>query len=352
MSRCEHDLSVALLCTRGLPASYGAFEQTVEKIVEYSKSSNPEICFLVATDKSLQMKEIEHTNVKRLFLKRSNGIGVIIYGLKSIILAYLMGVRTMVFFGYALAPIFPLLKMIGTNVICNTDGFEWRRAKWGRVARFYFKCCEFICGRSNIQLVSDARTIQRYYSIKYRAKSTLIRYGADTYLRETSDTERYFVVVMRMEPENNILTIVKAFSASNQTAKLYLIGPSTKYFEDEILEIIKGDPRIHFLGPIYDRQRLFQIRSKAMAYIHGHSVGGTNPTLVEACFIGKPVISYFSSFNNEVLKGECRYFSDLDTLKSIFDEGIDLKLPTPPRLGEEYEWRKIVDNYVGLLQNV
>ena len=64
------------------------------------------------------------------------------------------------------------------------------------------------------------------------------------------------------------------------------------------------------------------------------------------------MISYFSSFNNEVLKGECRYFSDLDTLKSIFDEGIDLKLPTPPRLGEEYEWRKIVDNYVGLLQNV
>lgn len=352
MFRCSEKKIVALLCTRGLPASYGAFEQTVLKIVEHSWAVDANIYYLVGTDSALKSSDYSHPNVKRIYAKRTSGFGVIIFGLITTFLSYLQGARTMVFFGYGLAPVFPVLSLLGVNVICNVDGFEWRRKKWGLIAKRYFKICEKITATSNIKIVADAKTIQKYYKVKHRKSSTLIRYGGDLFAPESQKSlEDYFVVVMRMEPENNIKMIVDAFIESNSNSKLYLIGPTTQYFQQLVQPQIEKDHRVNYLGSIYNRQKLFAIRQGAKGYIHGHSVGGTNPTLVEACLIGKPVIAYKTNFNKEVLNEKAQYFDSQSALCQIINNWRPDSVIMPPVLGEDYDWDVIVNDYLELMRN-
>ena len=338
---------VALLSTRGLPARYGAFEQTVYKLVEANVHSEQPLHYFVGTDLSLRDEEFDADYCTRAYSPRASGAGVILYGLLTTLACCFRGCKTFVYFGYTMAPIFPILTLFGYKVICNVDGFEWRRAKWGRLAKSYFRFCEKICGISSAYLVSDAETIRRYYSIKHSKLSTLIRYGAEPYCSNGQNVGDYFVVVMRMEPENNIKMIVEGFSQSKSSKKLHLIGPSTLYFETEIMHLIDKDPRIVYRGPIYDRAELIRERADAFAYIHGHSVGGTNPTLVEACYIGLPVISYNTCFNREVLKANGTYFRNKDQLTEVIDRSDDLK--TPPVLNDDYNWSSIAEKYRRLI---
>ena len=338
---------VALLSTRGLPAEYGAFEQTISELVGENRYSDNPVHYFVGTDKKLKEKEFNAENCDLVYAKRLNGVGVIFYGIITTFLCWARGCTTFVYFGYAMAPIFPILQVCGYKVICNVDGFEWRRAKWGRLAKLYFRFCESICGKSRAHLVSDANTIKRYFQIKHSTHSTLIRYGAEVPSITTRQKHNYFVVVMRMEPENNIKLIVEGFSKSISTKKLHLIGPSTPYFEKNILQLINQDERIVYRGPIYDRDKLINERAGAFAYIHGHSVGGTNPTLVEACYMGAPIICFDTRFNREVLCNNATFFKHEKELTKIINQ--DQSLSPPPELAEEYTWSYVAKEYRRLI---
>ena len=306
---------VALLCIRGLPAQYGAYDQTSHELVSNKECVNYE--FIVPCDKTMIDSIYDRKNVLRFFLKkRDGGIGTILYGVKGTLISIINGARTLVFFGYGLAPIFPLLRLFGLKVICNVDGIEWKREKWSFLAKSYFKLCEFISAYSPILRVYDAAAIKKYYLKKYNANGTLIFYGSDTeelkqdnHENDMTTDEEYAIVVMRMEPENNILNIVNAFANSSVNMNLKIIGPSTNFFEKNCIPVINQSENINYLGPIYDRKTLIKVRSNASLYVHGHSVGGTNPTLVEACHIGKPIVAHNNQFNKEVLKDSGLFFS-------------------------------------------
>jgi len=321
---------IGILTTRGLPPRYGAFEQAVDQIVKQS-------------------------DIKKFYI-RKGGVGVIYYGLKSFFDFYLQGVKIFICFGYGLAPFFWIFHLLGCKIICNVDGFEWRRAKWGGIAKKYFKLCEWFAVKSKAELIYDAVGIQRYYNIVHRRNGHLLFYGVDKVCEGTIPENlqelnkiNYFVVVMRMEPENHIKEIVQGFILSNSKAALILIGPSTKFFEENVIPLINNSKdRVKWVGPIYDRQILYAIRKKAIAYLHGHSVGGTNPTLIEACNIGRPIIAYNSIFNKEVLGVKGLYFhsseSLADTINNVFFENI-----YPPTLDERYTWDYVADGYIKLL---
>ena len=256
--------------------------------------------------------------------------------------------------GYTLAPFFKIFEFLGCNLICNVDGIEWRRSKWGRAAKSYFRLCEYMVVRSNATLIYDAYGIEKYYKIIHARKGKVIFYGTDKHVI-TKESERPFlgqdfgVVVMRMEPENHILEIVKAQLKSSTKINLKLIGPRTSFFDNFVLPLIENNERVEWLGPIYDRQKLYSIRQSAVYYVHGHSVGGTNPTLVEACELNRPVIAYNSIFNREVLGDKAVYFNNIDELTIIFDSDFT-KFPSPPKLNEMYTWEKVCYEYVSLLE--
>lgn len=349
--------NIGVLSIQGLPARYGAFEQTVDQIIRHAATQRPELHFVVGCNADSSAEPYDMPNVTRLFFKRSGGIGVIAYGLKAFFAMYASGVRTYLVLGYGLAPFFWLFELLGCHLVCNVDGFEWRRAKWGKWARRYFKLCETFSVRARADLIYDSIGVARYYSINHRRPGHTLFYGTEPAatvavpgLESLTGGGEYFIVVMRMEPENHIREIVRAYQTSKALRRLVLIGPSTPFFESEVKPLIDADAsgRVTWLGPIYDRRKLQALRAGAYAYLHGHSVGGTNPTLVEACWLARPVIAYGSIFNREVLGASGTYFRDERDLTAILDDEARV-LPPPPRLDERYTWGHVCDGYIRLV---
>ena len=350
-------MRIGILSIQGLPAQYGAFEQTVDQIVKLSSHTNKEIVFYVSCIKSLRSKPYLLNNVVRIFTHRSRYVGVIIYGLVSFIKMYCMGIRRFLIMGIGLAPFVKIFEILGCKIVLNVDGFEYRRAKWGALARSYFRLCEWIIVRTHASLIYDSSVISRYYQMIHSRRGTTLFYGADDHSRGTTNAlpfdliqSQYYIVVMRLEPENHIYEIVKAFIESETKHNLVIVGPSTPFFDRKVYPLIKQhrSASIKWLGPVYDRAKLNTIRSNALAYIHGHSVGGTNPTLVEACALGRPIMAYDSSFNREVLSDCALYFRDIDSLTKLINLRSEA-YPIPPSLSKLYSWEYIANEYIKLL---
>jgi Domain of unknown function (DUF1972) len=340
---------VALLGTHGIPARHGAFEQTIAKLCEIAEDRDLDFHFYVGCSSSHAELELENTKVTRLFANRKPGVGVLIYDMITSLKAYTKGARTFVYFGYEFAPFFLFLRILGVKVICNVDGIEWRRAKWGNIPKIYFRLCEWIVARTANILIFDAYGIERYFGVNHQAKGEVIFYGHDPIPTGDRDPEfdpgSYYSVVMRMEPENNIKSIVEGFSIAKTNKILLIIGPSTKFFEVECMPMIDGK-KIRYLGPIYDRDRLNEIRRHSFAYIHGHSVGGTNPTLIEAIGLRNRIIAYNSIFNREVCGLNASYFNSSSDLAKIAE--IE-NMPDTPVLSGSYEWNNVASAYFKLL---
>jgi hypothetical protein len=330
--------TIAFLGTHGIPARHGAFEQTIYKLCAFKHENNLPVKLIVGCSRESKNLKYDQKDVERIFSYRLGGAGIIIYDALTSIKAYLKGARDFVYFGYEFSPFFIFFRLLGVNIICNVDGIEWRRAKWGRMPKQYFRFCEWIAARTANQLIFDAHGIARYFGINHGVGGHIIFYGSDALSVSDKTPEfepgSYFSLVMRMEPENNIKTIIEGFQKSNSDRPLLLIGPSTLFFEQECLPLVDGQ-KVKYLGPIYDRERLLGIRYHSYAYIHGHSVGGTNPTLVEAIAIRNRVIAFNSVFNREVC-GKNAHVIDADDFK------------IPPVLSSAYEWDTVADAYFKL----
>lgn len=343
---------VGVLSIQGLPPRHGAFEQCIDQLVRQAALQRPELFFYVGCSKDSCTEVYNQHNVRRIFSRRFDGVGVVAYGLVSFAKMYAKGVRRFLVMGYGIAPFFCLFQLLGCEIVCNVDGIEWRRSKWGPLAKLYFKLCEKAAVKSKASLIYDSLGIARYYSIIHRRPGTVMFYGSEP-LADCSEPSnlvdsQFYSVVMRMEPENHIFEIVKGFLASDSDKALILIGPTTTFFEQKVLPMIEADPsgRVRWLGPIYDRQKLAALRIASEAYIHGHSVGGTNPTLVEACYIGRPVIAFDSIFNREVLDDNALYFRTAEDLRKIVNLGHLPEIPKPPVLDKRYTWESVAHDYL------
>ena len=236
----------------------------------------------------------------------------------SILVMYLKGVKTFIFFGYGASIFFPFLNLLNCKIICNPDGIEWRRPE-SKIKKIFFKICEKFFSFSNILRVFDSKVIEKYYNIKHEAKGVVIYYPSQfekmkqTYINKKKKIR--FYILGRLLEENNTKMIVEAFQ--NRNEKLYIIGKSNNYFNKEILPLVKKNKNIIFLGPIYNKEKLFKLCSLCNYYVHGHSVGGTNPTLIEALSLELPVIAFKTYFNKEILGKQNLYFKNKYDLSSI-----------------------------------
>src|SRR5690606_1240493 len=200
-------------------------------------------------------------------------------------------------------------------------GLEWKRDKWGGLARKYLKKQEELAVKFSHCVVVDNAGIQEHVTTSYLKESHLIPYGGDhvfraelktTTVEEFNLPETYAFKVCRIEPENNIHLILEAFSEVE--TNLVIIGNWNNNHYGKKLRIAYNKKNIHLLDPIYNQEQLNEIRSNCFLYIHGHSAGGTNPSLVEAMYLGLPILAFDVSYNKFTTKNTALYFKNKEEI--------------------------------------
>ena len=311
---------IGIIGIRGLPAKYGAFDTFVELLVTNPNVLNSKINFFVSSSKKNFIKKNQYPNVKQIFVPRLPDLLVLINYFLTIVIMLKNGVRVFLFFGYGAAIFFPFLKFINCKIVCNPDGIEWRRPN-NFLKKNYFKFCELIFAKTKISKIYDSEVIRRYYMIKYKSRGETIYYPSkfeniNFSLNRINKVKRFYLIGRLLE-ENNVSLVVNTFKKLNRY-KLFIIGYKSEFFKKKILPSIKDSKNIFYIGEIYNKEKLLRYLSFFDYYIHGHKVGGTNPTLIEAINLKKKIFAYNCSFNKEILGKKKVYFkNDLELINLI-----------------------------------
>jgi glycosyltransferase involved in cell wall biosynthesis len=323
-------MHVLILGTRGVPARHGGFETFAQNLSLYLVSRNHKVTVYCQT-KDQSTPCIDNWNgVTRVQIPaRNNAYGTLAFDwLSTWHASHQDGV--VLTLGYNTAVFSILYRLRNIPNLINMDGIEWKREKWSLPQRAWLYCNEWIGARVANHLIADhpeiARHLQRHTSSE---KITVIPYGADAVLsadvaplKQYGLTPKsYFLLVARPEPENSILEIVRAYSRKRREIPLVVLG---RYVPDKVpyhkLVMETAGPDVRFLGGIYDSDTVKSLRFHARAYLHGHRVGGTNPSLIESLAAGNAVIAHDNRFNRWVAGPSTRFFQSTDDLVNIFDE--------------------------------
>ncbi|MFW7363541.1 beta 1-4 rhamnosyltransferase Cps2T [Vagococcus fluvialis] len=383
--------NVYIIGSKGIPANYGGFETFVEKLTEYNQDQNIQFhiaCMKENSEKSnIVEKEFIYNGAKCFNIDVPN-IGpakAIYYDIKSLEFSISKAKKN-----NDIEPIFYILacrigpfiykfkkqiEKIGGKLYVNPDGHEWLREKWSYPVRKYWKLSEKLMVKHSDLLVCDSLNIEKYILSeyrKYKPKTKYIAYGTDLkksqlnidsddvkkwFMEKKIKENHYFLIVGRFVPENNYETIIKEFMKSSTNKDLVIV---TNVEQNKFYKMIEKstafvqDNRIKFVGTVYNQELLKYIRQNAYAYIHGHEVGGTNPSLLEAMFSTKLNLLLDVGFNKEVGRDSCLYWNkededlrelilETDNLSNDERESLDKK--SIEIISSLYNWNYIVNEY-------
>lgn len=360
---------IAILGTRGIPAQHGGFETFAEEIAIRLVSHGLEVTVYCMTKKRRPQALYKGVRLVSIAVPRLGPLTTIIFDLlclwkarKGFDLVYMLG------YGSSLFTCIP--RLWGTPVWINMDGLEWKRSKWGGIAKTYLKIMEFIAMRFANRIIADAEGIKAFLYERHRVDTpcAMIAYGTQIIDQVPStvilDERRlkpyhYYLVVCRLEPENHVQEVVEGYSRSGSSLPLVVVGDHRKptAYVRRLLEW-KSD-RVQFYGAIYDRDRLAELRYYCTAYLHGHSVGGTNPSLLEALGCGNIVIAHDNPFNREVAGDAATYFNNSDEIPAIIGrletmndaQRTSAAARARKRIQDHYTWERITDAYIALLRD-
>ena len=373
---------VFIIGSRGLPAQYGGFETFVDQLVSHQVS--PDIQYHVAclsNDQAYQHFDYKGVDCFTIKAPKLGPARVIAYDMMAINYALKLikkqGIEQSIFYvlgntiGAFVAPFARKIHKIGGRFYINPDGLEWKRAKWAKPIQAYLKYSEKIMTRHADLVISDNPGIESYIKEAYPwSKTTYIAYGTDLsptslssqdnkvrefYQKWQTQEKNYYLILGRFVPENNYETAIREFMASSTKRDLVIIcnQEGNPYFEE--LRARTGfdqDPRVKFVGTVYDQDLLKYIRKEAFAYIHGHEVGGTNPGLLEALAQTDLNLVLGVSFNQTVAKDSAQYWTketgnlahlinQVDPLEDVSEWGQRAKA----NMKQNFTWEKIVGEY-------
>lgn len=377
---------VFIIGSKGIPANYGGYETFVEKLTENQASPDIKYHVACAVDSADEVGEFEHNgahcfNVLRRPVGAAKAVFYDIDALKRCVgyikknriehpIVYVLACRIGPFFGKYVKKIHAL----GGKVFVNPDGHEWKRAKWSAPVRKYWKVSERGMVRHADLMVCDSKNIERYIQEEYaglKPETTFIAYGADIkHSTLTDDDPRftgwladkglepfgYYLVVGRFVPENNYETMIREFMASDSKKDFALITGVDGAFLAELEQKthFKSDPRIKFVGTVYDQELLKKIREQVYGYFHGHEVGGTNPSLLEALASTRLNLLLDVGFNREVAESSALYWTkEPGNLAALIERADAMAENEIAALDEastdvirrRYSWRYITDKY-------
>ncbi|MFN2202892.1 MAG: DUF1972 domain-containing protein [Caldilineaceae bacterium] len=358
----QHQERIAIIGSRGIPAEFGGFETFAEQLALRLVHLGWDVTVFCESNQNYRKPQYKGVNLKYIYAPRITAVRSIWFDLLSVV-ATLRGYDIVYMLGYHAGFVFVLPRLFATNFWVNMDGLEWRRTKWSLATRRYLKAMESLTLRLAPHIVADAQGIADHLTANYpRAanKTHVVEYGASLITREPkighiTDNglipRGYYLVVCRLEPENHVREIVEGFIRSDSRRFLIIVGDhatGTAY----VSSLLKAaNDRVIFFGSLYDQEMLTALRFHCLAYIHGHSVGGTNPSLLESMACGTYIIAHDNVFNREVTAGLCAYFTNAADLERVVRR-IDKNGP-PCNVGaalinrveSHYNWDRIADVY-------
>lgn len=343
----------AIIGTVGIPACYGGFESLVQNLVDYQSERISYNIFCSGSSYKKHDKVYKRALLSYLPLK-ANGISSIPYDILSLIICLQRKPDVILILGVSGCIFLPIYRLFSSSrIVTNIDGLEWRRDKWGWLTKKFLKFSERLAVHFSDVVISDNQAIAEYVKAEYGIDSKVIAYGGDHVLqvdcRVSNAKEDFYLSLCRIEPENNIEMILSAFSESSE--KLKFVGNwNASAYGCDLKSRFSGYENIDIIDPVYDISTLFDLRSRCKGYVHGHSAGGTNPSLVEAMQFGMPVYAFDCTFNRYTTENRALYFCDRESLRKLVskdNEAVTIKsgLAMKHIAEKKYQWKTIVEEY-------
>ncbi|CAJ1881463.1 DUF1972 domain-containing protein [Aeromonas hydrophila] len=343
--------NIAVIGTVGIPACYGGFESLVQNLIDYQSNDIKYHVFCSAKSYDDKYENYKEASLSYLSIK-ANGVSSILYDILSLIICLKKKPDVTLILGVSGCLFLPIYRLFSSSrIVTNIDGLEWRRDKWGWLTKKFLKFSEKLAVRFSDVVVSDNQGIADYVMDEYGVVSDVIAYGGDHALQvghqEKNVKDDFYLSLCRIEPENNIELILSAFSKSRE--KLCFIGNwEASEYGRALKSRFSHYENIEIVDPIYDISVLYKMRRQCKGYVHGHSAGGTNPSLVEAMQFGMPIYAYDCIFNRYTTENKGLYFSDEASLLNQINAELNMA-----KFGDamkdiafkKYQWINVASEY-------
>jgi glycosyltransferase involved in cell wall biosynthesis len=353
-------MKIAIIGTRGIPNLYGGFEECAQQLGVQLVKMKHQVWVYNSHRHPYDQKNYEGREIIHKYdpEHRFGTMGQFIYDLNCIIDSHQRKFDVILLLGYTSSSIWQRIIPSKTLVVCNMDGFEWKRSKYPKPIQRFLKHAESWAAKRSDILIADSKVIKEYLQSKYSTDTVFIPYGAQNFQKgdlqvlENYHLEegQYNLLVARLEPENNIELILEGVQKSSSNRLMLVIGNhETKY--GEFLKNKFKDARIRFVRGTYKKEKINNLRLYCHLYFHGHTVGGTNPSLLEAMACGCGIVAHNNSFNLEVLGDDATYFSDATDVANQIDHQEKNKLfldrirNNRRKIKERYYWPLIAEEY-------
>lgn len=360
-------LRIGILGTRGIPNHYGGFEQFAEylstglvekghEVFVYNSHNHP---YNSSTWKNVQLIHCYDPEYQL------GSFGQFIYDLNCILDARRRNFDVILMLGFTSSSAWGWFYPEQSTLIFNMDGLEWKRTKYSKPVQKFLMLAEKLAVRFSHYYIADSVVIQSYLQSKYSIASEHIPYGAEIHYNEDASLlqeygvtkDGYFILMARMAAENNIEMILDGFHASNSTKKFLVVGSVENKLGRCLVQKFKEDNRIVFTGGIYNHpQKIHSLKYYSSLYFHGHSVGGTNPSLLEAMASRSLIASHDNAFNRSVLHQDAFYFSTYHDVKEIIEnphrnaQKMGMVNNNLKRIQEQFNWDNVINKYEDFLQ--
>ena len=356
-------MKIAILGTRGIPNRYGGFEQWAEQLSVGLVNKGCEVTVYNSHFHPYKKGEYHGVKIVRRWDPKKIGLASqFIYDLLCILHARRQNYDVILQLGYTTSSVWAWLLPKKSRVIYNMDGMEWKREKYKGLLSRFLKYAEKLAVKHSDAVIADSKPIKNYLDKTYDINSSFIAYPAEIFTRPDKTVlkdfnlkpDDYLLLIARFQPDNNFETIIKGVIKSKTSKKLIIIGDDNNRYAQYLKRTFK-DNRISFLGKIYNKKVLDNLRYFSTLYFHGHSAGGTNPSLLEAMAASCMICAHDNEFNKSVLGEDAFYFKNYSEITDLLNSGYE-KAPKTNwinnnlnKLRDNYEPEKTINAYFNLI---
>jgi glycosyltransferase involved in cell wall biosynthesis len=361
-------MNIAIIGTRGIPNNYGGFEQLASFLSQGLVQKGCEVTVYSPHTHPYQEKVYNGVNIVHCYDAEGwlGAAGQFVYDCNCIRHARRHQFDIILFLGYTSSSVWYWLYPKKPVIVYNMDGLEWKRSKYGKLTRQFLCYAEKLAIRHSNYFIADSPAIQQYLRQKFDMDSCYIPYGAgaaangnETVLAEYGLAKgSYCMLLARMEPENNIAMILEGFCSSSSDMQMLVVGNTGNAFGKLMQQKFANDKRVCFAGPVYDAAKLYTLRNGCHIYFHGHSVGGTNPSLLEAMADAALIAAHSNEFNRAILQQDGYYFSSAAAVTALLENNIDgadkdrMIAANLQKIKTIYNWPSVIEQYHQFFNNI
>jgi glycosyltransferase involved in cell wall biosynthesis len=342
---------ISIIGTVGVPACYGGFETLVENLLDENDTHYDITVYCSSKSYSEQPYKYKNAVLKYIPLN-ANGAQSVFYDIWSLFHAVYKRSDTILLLGVSGAICLPFIRLFSkAKIVTNIDGLEWRRHKWGKLAKKFLKFSENIAVKYSDVVVADNKGIADYVLEEYNLEAEVIAYGGDHAVIDSlsPSDDGYALALCRIEPENNVEMILESFSKTNKRLK-FIGNWDNSEFGCRMKATYEGYENIEIMAPVYELSVLFLIRQQCSFYVHGHSAGGTNPSLVEMMHFNKNILAFDCNYNRASTEDRAEYFLNSNELVNHIENASILN--NSDKMTEiakrRYTWKVVKQQYFDL----